>query len=117
MKNLKFNFKSIVLGKARWLVTLFAILTLGVGQMWGWTPFYMYGNYQSSWDAKDKVNLDGTIANGKYFLPVYHDGSTKYFRLYRDSKDYGPSSSKELPSSGEQGGENGTANAWYISSS
>jgi len=33
-KNLKFNFKSIVQNKARWLLTLIAILTLGVGQMW-----------------------------------------------------------------------------------
>ncbi len=35
MKNLfNFNIKSIVLGKARWLLTFIAILTLGVGQMW-----------------------------------------------------------------------------------
>lgn len=31
----KNDFKSIVQSKARWLLTLFAILTLGVGQMWG----------------------------------------------------------------------------------
>lgn len=36
MQNLlNFNFKSIVQSKARWLLTLIAILTLGVGQMWG----------------------------------------------------------------------------------
>ena len=35
MKNFKQNFKSIVQRKARWLLTLLAILTLGVGQMWG----------------------------------------------------------------------------------
>ena len=32
MKN--FNFKSIVQSKARWLLTILALLTLGVGQMW-----------------------------------------------------------------------------------
>ena len=36
-KNLKFNFKSIVQNKARWLLTIIAILTLGVGQMWAGT--------------------------------------------------------------------------------
>ena len=33
MKKFNFNFKSIVQSKARWLLTLIAILTLGVGQM------------------------------------------------------------------------------------
>jgi len=35
MKNFKLNFKSIVKRKTRWLLTIIAILTLGVGQMWG----------------------------------------------------------------------------------
>ena len=35
MKNFKLNFKSIVRNKARWLLTLIMLLTLGVGQMWG----------------------------------------------------------------------------------
>ena len=92
------------------------MVTLGVGQMWAWQSWYMVGNYQGSWDQNDKVNLDGTISNGKYFLPIYHDGSTKYFRLYSNN-NYGPTSSKELPSDGEQGGYNGDSKSWYISSS
>ena len=35
MKNNNSKFKSVVRSKARWLFTLFALLTLGVGQMWG----------------------------------------------------------------------------------
>ena len=35
MKNLNlFNLKSIVQGKVRWLFALFALLTLGVVEMW-----------------------------------------------------------------------------------
>ncbi len=34
MKNKHSFFQSIVQSKARWLFTLFALLTLGVGQMW-----------------------------------------------------------------------------------
>jgi len=101
---------------ARYAAMLIMLLTLGVGQMWAWQSWYMIGNYQGSWDSGNKVNLDGTIANGKYFLPVYHNGSTKYFRLYSNN-DYGPSSSKALPSGGEQGGYNGTSPSWYINSS
>ena len=42
MKNLTFNFKSIVQTKARWLLTFCALLTLGVGQMWAETkPIYL----------------------------------------------------------------------------
>ena len=92
------------------------MVCLGVGEMWAWQSWYMVGNYQGSWDQNDKVNLDGTISNGKYFLPIYHDGSTKYFRLYSNN-NYGPESSKELPSGGEQGGYNGASESWYISSS
>ena len=39
MKNFKLNFKSIVQRKARWLLTIIAILTLGVGQMRGEISF------------------------------------------------------------------------------
>ena len=35
MKNKHSNFKSIVQSKARWLFTLFALLTFGVVEMWG----------------------------------------------------------------------------------
>ena len=98
------------------LLSLFFLLTLGVGQMWAWQSWYMVGEYQGSWSSDDKVNLDGTISNGKYFLPVYHDGSKHYFRLWSNN-NYGPSSSKELPSGGEQGGYNGASESWYISSS
>ncbi len=34
MKNKHSNFKSIVQQKARWVFTIFALLTLGVGEMW-----------------------------------------------------------------------------------
>ena len=45
MKNLTFNFKSIVQTKARWLLTFCALLTLGVGQMWAETkPIYLEFN-------------------------------------------------------------------------
>lgn len=54
MKNLKFNFKSIVQSKARWLLTLFAILTLGVGQMWAWNTLYLASSH-NSWST----NTDG----------------------------------------------------------
>ena len=35
MKNKHSNFKSIVRSKVWWLFALFALLTFGVGQMWG----------------------------------------------------------------------------------
>ena len=54
MKNLNlFNLKSIVRSKARWLLTLIAILTLGVGQMWAGEGFYsIYIKYSQNGIAK-----------------------------------------------------------------
>ena len=57
MKNFRLNFESIVQNKARWLLTIIAILTIGVGQMWGYyissnTTLYFYEYH--SWGS---VNL------------------------------------------------------------
>ena len=35
MKNKHSNFQSVVQGKVRWLFAIFALLTLGVVEMWG----------------------------------------------------------------------------------
>lgn len=97
----------------RFAAVLTILLTLSIGQAWAWQSWYLYGDYQGSWDVNNKKNLSGTIENGKYFIAVYHPGSTKYFRLYSNNH-YGPSSSKALPTGGEQGGYNGQTYAWYI---
>lgn len=58
MKNVKFNFKSIVRSKARWLLTLIAILTLGVGQMWAdpWVKLDVSTGSQGTKTVGDKLN-------------------------------------------------------------
>lgn len=65
MKQFKLNFKSIVQTEARWLLTLFAILTLGVGQMWGnkgffddgqWNVQYYYTGNSNTWMAGNYKN-------------------------------------------------------------
>jgi len=68
MNNFIFHFKSIVQSKARWLLTLIAILTLGVGQMWArWTVAgsnTKFINGSNTWTpsqtADDLTNTSGT---------------------------------------------------------
>ena len=56
MKNLlNFNFKSIAQNNARWLLTLIAILTIGVGQMWGYKRILF--QYQG-WFATDQAYIE-----------------------------------------------------------
>ena len=89
---------------------------MGVSNAWAWQSWHLYGNYQGSWNTNDKQNLSGTIEDGKYFISVYHPGTTQYFRLYSNNH-YGPTSTKALPSAGEEGGYNGETQSWYISDS
>lgn len=112
MKNLKFNFKSIVLGKARWLLTFIAIFTLGMGQMWGgdqtgtaYNKKYLYVNSSNcSWwtDASsqpalnaywnDEINnwaafkeeADGELTSTSWYFDLSDmNGSYQYFRGFK----------------------------------
>ena len=59
MKNLSLlNFKSAVRRKARWLITLIAILALGVGQMWAdpWVKLDVSTGKQGTKTVGDKLN-------------------------------------------------------------
>ncbi|MBQ9427405.1 MAG: hypothetical protein IJU36_07220 [Paludibacteraceae bacterium] len=69
MKNLKFNFKSIVQTKARWLLTFCALLTLGVGQVWAWNVVegkVYYFNAHSDWAG----------ASAKLYVAFGNSGTT-----------------------------------------
>ena len=89
MKNFKLNFKSIVQSKARWLLTIIAILTLGVGQMWGditYSGGYIYFDNslginsttlqicarQSSWTGVSSLS---NISNTKLYYVANPEGS------------------------------------------
>ena len=63
MKQFKLNFKSIVQRKARWLLTLFAILILGVGQMWASETFYLKCN-STNWNVTDNYDYGINSHNG-----------------------------------------------------
>ena len=69
---LNFNFKSTVQSKERWLLTLFAILTLGVGQMWGY-----------DFTSGKVIYFDNTEAWSKCYLRVGH---TTWNSVYQMSK-------------------------------
>ncbi len=78
MKNLKFNFKSIVQTKARWLLTFCALLTLGVGQVWADAQFdevYMTytingsdGNYTFNQNSGHSDYLDGVTITTDFII-------------------------------------------------
>ncbi len=63
MKNFKLNLKSIVQSKARWLFTLIALLTLGVGQMWA--TDYVYLNPNSDWKSEGARFAAAFMNSGK----------------------------------------------------
>ena len=78
MQNLlNFNFKSIVQSKARWLLTLIAILTLGVGQMWGY-----------SWTS-GTVYFDDTEAWGTLYFRVGTTGNNSAYSMSKVSNTLG----------------------------
>jgi len=77
MNNFIFHFKSIVQSKARWLLTLIAILTLGVGQMNAYT-LYFYMGRQTGWrDASAVFKLNSSDADGGTTLTRV--GSTDWY--------------------------------------
>ena len=81
MKNLTFNFKSIVQTKARWLLTFCALLTLGVGQVWADTYHLAYQKDMPSgnWDAANKVAMTQSSNNSnRYYCELILDGSGSY---------------------------------------
>lgn len=78
MKNLNFTFKSIVRSKARWLLTIFAILTIGVGQMWGTARTFKSGEKIYFKDASGNItwgslNCLWKVANGDIFAYFWND--------------------------------------------
>lgn len=85
MKNLHLlNFKSAVRRKARWLITLIAILTLGVGQMWGASTVnggYVYFDASTSgWSVSD---VQFVIGHSSYsaFYNMSNIGNTKLYYI------------------------------------
>lgn len=73
MKNLKINFKSIVQSKARWLMALIAILTLGVGEMGAQT----FSTAQGSMAAKGSaIQSQQMMGGGTYTGTVYEPFGT-----------------------------------------
>ena len=97
MKNFNFNFKSIVQSKARWLLTIIAIITLGVGQMWGnsggfynVSMSYKVGSADWAWiedsdnGTGQSVDLgtlsSGTIKVGDVYLKCWDDWGDGNFK-------------------------------------
>ncbi|MBR0296364.1 MAG: InlB B-repeat-containing protein [Paludibacteraceae bacterium] len=74
MKKTNFNLKSIVQKSARWLLTLIALLTLGVEEMWGdktiweWKLYYWDGS-SNQWLGGDNNtgDLDFGVVNDNYY--------------------------------------------------
>ncbi len=94
MKNLTFNFKSIVQTKARWLLTFCALLTLGIGQVWAWGSYTFSGDYLY-FKANNIRNESGTsmewMKDGAYArcygaLSSNESGGTTY-NYYRNEVD------------------------------
>ena len=92
MKNLNlFNLKSIVRSKARWLLTLIAILTLGVGQMWAAKQRYIYvgisNEYQKNKDGNNfGFNVWGGTSGGVKSLTWIQDNfnhDNRNYTIYR----------------------------------
>ena len=97
MKNFKFNFKSIVQSKARWLITLIAILTLGVGQMWAsnfyspkiyfnnsslnWSPAMLFVGHDSYSAGYNQTSNPISKTKLVYFAPSASWGDQKYFTI------------------------------------
>ncbi len=76
MKNFNLNFKSIVQSKARWLLTIIAIVTLVVGQMWANYNCNWYGNVffraPDNWD----------LSTNKVILPLLLDHQRENRHLF-----------------------------------
>ena len=83
MKNLKFNFKSIVKRKTRWLITLIAILTLGMGQMWA---------TKTVWIDVTGQPWDGSTPYSSGMMVQYYNGS--YAKVWASS--YGTINGKQI---------------------
>lgn len=93
MKNFKFNFKSIVQRNARWLLTLFAILTLGVGEMWAYSitiyviPKAIWGNDWTEGSSKVKIWWKfGSTSTAEYMSKTVwtYDGDCIYAYTVND---------------------------------
>lgn len=93
MKNLKINFKSIVRSKARWLLTLIAILTIGVGQMWaagitninyvsitGSFNSWANGGNSAWWFTPNPSSGTENHYTGTFYLP--YSSSNREMRIY-----------------------------------
>ena len=80
MKKTSFNLKSIVQKSARWLLTLIAILTIGVGQMWADKNFWS----QNAWNLKYYNGGSDTWIGDQDMGATYDLGvqSTLYFMYY-----------------------------------
>lgn len=91
MKNLNFTFKSIVRNKARWLLTLIAILTIGVGQMWADCNISGMSNVRlatwenGGWNYREFTKVDDNHFNYNVYLPA----NTKYYCQWNIYKDGG----------------------------
>ena len=78
MKNFKLYFKSIVQRKARWLLTILAFLTLGVGEMWADKDFWS----TNAWNFKYYNGGSDTWIGDQNMGATYNLGvqSTLYFK-------------------------------------
>lgn len=110
----------------RFIVTLLLLITLGIGNMWGWTAVYLNGTFDvtggsesPNWnDASYQINYELEESNsGHYFLPFYATSGDKYWRLYQQ-KNYNnyqlsPSEDNYIQNVGTPGykvGKNGEKN-------
>ena len=79
MKNLfNFNIRSIVLGKARWLLTFIAIFTLAVGQMWATDYYLMKTNGSDKGTSQGKMTVSGSVASIEWNAASNPTGSKFY---------------------------------------
>ncbi len=90
MKNSNYNFKSIVQSNARWLLTLLAILTLGVGQMRAYeaTIFFAPGEIDAAWDSWTECWVNVNHGNWVNYemdnTGLTYNGHTLYYKHYTD---------------------------------
>ncbi len=88
MKKTNFNLKSIVQKSARWLLTLIALLTLGVGQIWGWTatfrcvPALTFSSWTAGNECKVKLTKGDSEGDATYSMSgtglMYESGGNLY---------------------------------------
>ena len=72
----------------RFTATFLLLITLGIGNMWGWGTISLNGDFFGNWgtdgngEATYNINYSLGEEGAHTFLPFYTSEGTKYWRLY-----------------------------------